>query len=493
MMQEQSEKPSRKKKIVDGIMDRALKAINDADEAAAAKRVQVMRKKNPDFDEGELVNLLIKQKCLQTGAVGAITSSSSMIPGLGTVVSLTFGVAADIGLTFKMQAELVLEIAAVYERTLSDVEKRTAVLTVTGISSGATQLAEKAGKQIAIKASERLAQQSVAKAIPVIGVATSSGTNVVTTFVIGRRAKAYFSLGPDEVGEWDESVRALTGVDERKMIRWVSETTESSWQMVKGGFEDVTEAVITVGKATGELIAVGADKTKNAVVWVVEGIGDGVKAVAVGTGTAVSNAGQAVVNSTKEMGLAIVETSSNLKDKTVDLLTWDDSEDDPEVELVAEPLAEEDEETSFVDKALNLFKRDGDEENGRFDNEPSESIAVDDDIVVEEGDKPSLVDRALNVFKRDTEGKDPAQSSDETEGVEKIDGDEVANGEDASSSLMEKAFNVFRRDLDEENNENARSLDTEEVLNPMADEVDDRPSFTNKALNLLRRDKNEDD
>ena len=435
MMQEQSNKPSRKKKIVNKMMDRAVNAINDADEAVAAKRVKKLRKKQPDLDEAELVNLLIKQKCLQTGAIGAITSSSSMIPGLGTAVSLTFGVAAEIGLTFKMQAELVLEIAAVYERELSDVEKRTAILTVTGISSGATQVAERAGKQVAIKASERLAQQSIAKAIPVIGVATSSGTNVVTTYVIGRRANAYFSLGPDEIGEWDESIRALTGVDEREMIRWLSETTENSWRKVKGGFEDVTEVVITVGQSTGDLVAEGADKTKNGVVWAVGGIGSGVKAAVVSTGTVVSSASQ-----------AIVETSGNLKDRTVDLFTRDESGAEPTTET--ESVVDEDEESTFAEKAFNLFKRDTDEEdeqdvNGRSDDETVESK---EETLPDEDDSPSLIEKAFNVFKRDVdEQEDPIEIPTD----EQVD-EQMPDEDEENSSFTERALNLFRRNPQED-------------------------------------------
>ena len=84
-----------------------MKAINDADEKAAAQRVAELRQKNPNATPEELADILIKNKCLQAGAVGGVTSGTSLIPGLGTMASLTFGVAADIGLTFKMQAELV--------------------------------------------------------------------------------------------------------------------------------------------------------------------------------------------------------------------------------------------------------------------------------------------------------------------------------------------------------------------------------------------------
>ena len=41
-----------------------------------------------------------------------LSDKGCFIPGGGTVVTFTFGVTADLGLTFRMQAELVLEMAA---------------------------------------------------------------------------------------------------------------------------------------------------------------------------------------------------------------------------------------------------------------------------------------------------------------------------------------------------------------------------------------------
>ncbi len=134
-------------------------AINDVDEEAAARRVQRLAKARPGASTEELVEVLVKQKCMQTGAVGLITSGAAAVPGLGTLVALTFGVAADIAWTFKLQAELVLEIAALYKHRLGPADKRNTVLLVTGISAGANQVLRKAGQRIAEEVSERLAER----------------------------------------------------------------------------------------------------------------------------------------------------------------------------------------------------------------------------------------------------------------------------------------------------------------------------------------------
>ncbi|MBK9051927.1 MAG: hypothetical protein IPL78_13760 [Chloroflexi bacterium] len=260
-----------------------MKAINDADEKAAAQRVAELRQKNPTATPEELADMLIKNKCRQAGAVGGITSGTSLIPGLGTVASLTFGVAADIGLTFKMQAELVIEIAAAFNHTFTEHEKRNVVLIVTGMSAGANQLLTRAGREIAEKASERLAAKSVAKAIPVLGVVAGAGANMLSTYIIGQRAVAYFSRGPEAMGEWADDVRAVVGLDERKMMTWLQESAESSWELVKERAQDAGGLMINAGKSAGELVVTGAAATKVVVGKAGQTVSRGARAGALGT------------------------------------------------------------------------------------------------------------------------------------------------------------------------------------------------------------------
>lgn len=303
--EEKTSKSKPKPGVMDDILEFVEQAIDDVDEEAAAERVAALREDHPEASAGELVELLVKRKCMQTGAIGAITSGASMIPGLGTVVSLTFGVAADIGMTFKLQAELVLEIAAVYEHKLNPIEKRRVVMLITGLSAGANQALRKAGQRVAEKATERLAQKSVTKAIPVIGVAASAGTNILFTYVIGQRANAYFSLGPESVGDWGESIRAVTGVDERIMAGWLTETTERSWRLVSDSAQSAAGTVIVAGKAAGEVVVVGAGKAGEAIAGASRGVAHGA-GVAAGTvvgvgkkaGEGVAAAGRSVVEGT---------------------------------------------------------------------------------------------------------------------------------------------------------------------------------------------------
>ena len=289
--------------IADEILGYVSKAIDQADEVAAIERVEKMRKAEPDLSADDLAEQLIKSKCWQTGAVGAITSGAATIPGLGTLTALTFGVAADIGLTFKMNAELVLEIANAYQRSLAEAEKRNAILLVTGISAGVNQLLPKAGQKIAENVTQQLAQKSISKTIPVIGVATSASTNALTTYIIGQRAQAYFSLGPEAVGDWGENLRAISGLDERKLIAWLGETTERSWEMVSNTTENVTTAIVEAGKSAGEVVIIGGGKVTGK-------IGQAGKTVVDKTGRSAAKLGNEIVQTGSNVGGAVKNTGT---------------------------------------------------------------------------------------------------------------------------------------------------------------------------------------
>lgn len=251
-------KQSRTDSIWQKILGQFNRAVSDADVVAAAQRVQAKQAAHLDADIDGLVERLIRDKCAQTATIGAVTSGAAIIPGIGTAASLTLGVAADIGATFKLQAELVLEIAAARGRMLSEQEKRSVVMVITGMSSGANQLIGQAGKRATLKITERYAQKWVTHALPFVGIAASAATNVLSTYLVGKRADAYFNLGPEAMGDWGETWRAITGVDERAVGTWFASNARTSWQAIKGSAGQAGATVLGAGKATGSVIASGA-------------------------------------------------------------------------------------------------------------------------------------------------------------------------------------------------------------------------------------------
>ena len=237
-----------------------VSTIDAANPAVAAQHVATLREQYPQATPAELVEKLIRQKCWQAAAVGAATSGTGVIPGLGTVVSLTFGLAADIGMTLRLQTELVLEIIQVYQHELTLNEKRQLVLLITGLTLGANRLLGKVGLEIVERVTVRFEERLIVKAIPVLGVVASAGIDMVSTYLIGRRAQAYFQRGPQALDDWGDGVRAITGIDERKLSAWLAQTTEQTWQLTSRRGQAVAGSLIGAGKATGELVVRGAGK-----------------------------------------------------------------------------------------------------------------------------------------------------------------------------------------------------------------------------------------
>ena len=234
---------------VNALFRRLLSTINDVDMQAAAQRVEVLRRQNPAADTTDIVQSLIKQKTQKTATIGAVTSSTGLIPGVGTATALILGTAADIGATFKLQAELVLEIAHAHGYPLSEQEKQQVVLLVTGLSAGASSLAQKAGQRAGAKFTEIFAEKSALKALPLLGIIASAGTNALSTYIIGQRADAYFRLGEDGMQSWQDSLRAISGVDERKITRWLGEYGDAT----RTALVSHAETAVDTGKKAGKL------------------------------------------------------------------------------------------------------------------------------------------------------------------------------------------------------------------------------------------------
>lgn len=276
------------------------KAIDDVDMAAAAARVDAEREAHADDTTDILIERLIREKCMKTGTIGAVTSGAALVPGIGTVASLTFGVAADIGATFKLQAELVLEIAAAHRRMLTNEEKRAAVLLITGMSGGANQVLAKAGEQATIKLTERYAQKWLTHALPLVGVAASAATNVLTTYLVGKRADAYFRLGSDAIGDWGEIWRAITGVDERAVGTWFTEQANASWHTVRASVSGAGGAIVRAGEAATHVVSSAGGAALSKASDLADSIGTGVTSTVDRVADAATSAGSAVTGSVRE-------------------------------------------------------------------------------------------------------------------------------------------------------------------------------------------------
>jgi hypothetical protein len=199
-------------------------SIEDSHIAAAQERVQALRVRNPGATPDELADKAIRQKCIDTGAIGVASSMPGLIPGVGSMLVASAGLVVDIRKTMEMQKDLVLELAAIYDRPITPSDRRNLLLLVGGVDSGNKFLVKASGEVVAkasLKVSSEFTSKALAKAVPVAGILTSAGVNVVSTYLVGRRAQAYLRADPALADTWDDALRTLSGVDERELTRWL--------------------------------------------------------------------------------------------------------------------------------------------------------------------------------------------------------------------------------------------------------------------------------
>jgi hypothetical protein len=252
---------------VDNVMRTMVGAIDDQHIAAAKERVQGLRARHPHATADELAEKAIRQKCIDTGAIGVASSVPGLIPGVGSMLVASAGLVVDIRKTMEMQKDLVLELAAIYDRPITPADRRNLLLLVGGVDSG-NKLVVKASGELAAKASIKFTSgftsKALAKAIPVAGILTSAAVNVVSTYLVGRRAQAYLRADPAIAETWDDALRTLSGVDERELTRWLVQSLDQAQGDVVQSAQKLGGALGTAGGAAaasaGSFLAAGRDR-----------------------------------------------------------------------------------------------------------------------------------------------------------------------------------------------------------------------------------------
>lgn len=214
-------KPDKAAGVGEHLVQRLVEWISKVDVKAVRKRVAKLRKELPAAGPEELSQELIRRKCRHTARIGAATAATGSIPVLGTLFSLTLGLAIDLGAVITAQAELVLEIAEVYGVSLNQAQRRETVFIVLGIGAGLEHLGHLASQRLLRRLSERYAQRWVAHAVPVLGIASAAGLNAISTYVIGQRARVFFRDGAEALGDWKSSLRAFSGIDASQLRSWL--------------------------------------------------------------------------------------------------------------------------------------------------------------------------------------------------------------------------------------------------------------------------------
>ncbi|HAN09378.1 MAG TPA: hypothetical protein DCP90_02060 [Clostridiales bacterium] len=174
--------------------------------------VEHLKRLNSGIEREELAKKIISRGALKAGGIGAVLN-------VGGIITMPITMPADLYLTFRIQARMVLAIAYLYGWDIHDKEITTDVLLVMGGSGAVETLAKagiKVGQEFAKKAMNKYINREVMKKInqvisrklitkngeksltsffklgPIIGAPIGGGINLIGTKVIGESALKYY-------------------------------------------------------------------------------------------------------------------------------------------------------------------------------------------------------------------------------------------------------------------------------------------------------------
>lgn len=172
--------------------------------------------KTPDEIKKLVAKKIVSNYSYFTSFVGGATALTSIIPGLGQVVSMVGGATADVALTMKYQIEMTMAIAVVYGHDI-EIEEEKRLCFIIAALGAINEAAKAGGKAAGTKAFVKMVQQylkgsslaavrelfkkigiaftrkAFTKAIPFgVGVIIGAGANKGLTLYVGSKAIDFF-------------------------------------------------------------------------------------------------------------------------------------------------------------------------------------------------------------------------------------------------------------------------------------------------------------
>ena len=206
-----------------GTTERAITAVVERRGPAVVRAAERLQAAHPGWSPSEISRHAIAQSSRRVAGTGAVSALPAVIPGFGTVAEVGAAV-GDASLLTVAQTELVLLVAHLHGRPITDVEARKLdVLMAMGVEAGVVdlrkngvvrvmgrihrdgELADEAGARLARPISRRLAAVVVAKIarrrayvllgreVPIVGIGIAAGYNLWSTRRVGHAARRYFN------------------------------------------------------------------------------------------------------------------------------------------------------------------------------------------------------------------------------------------------------------------------------------------------------------
>ncbi len=218
--------------------DALWRQVESADRLAARARVAALRKRHPRAAPATLHRRLVQAKCVQAGAVGAISGLAAFLPGPFRALGTALGPLADATLVTTLQGELVLETFALYDVDMPQSAERFAVFAIAASNVGSVAVSHRLTTSLARFASQSLGGRVIATAAPLVGLATTVAANIGFTYAIGQRALAVARLRDADLAEWPGLLRSVTELDERKLVSWAQQSARAAVAQVGASTRD---------------------------------------------------------------------------------------------------------------------------------------------------------------------------------------------------------------------------------------------------------------
>ena len=219
-------------------------AARRTDRALARKRVAKLRESFPSASRERLHRLLVRNKCLQAGAIGALTAITGAIPGIGRVASFALGPLADTALVSALQAELVIEIFALYDADIPEHGEKIAILAIAATNLGADEIAREASRWLTQRAGRWIGARWLKHAWPIANIATAAATNIAVTYAVGNRTQALCQIRDATVNDWPALFRRVALIDQDTMMKWAGTAARTA-------IEQATESARTWSERIG--------------------------------------------------------------------------------------------------------------------------------------------------------------------------------------------------------------------------------------------------
>ena len=224
-------------------------AVSHADREAALRRVERLRAAHPKAGRDALHKMLVRSKCLQAGAVGALSALTGAIPGMGRLAAFALGPLADTAVVSVLQAELVLETFALYDFELPPGAEKMAVLGIAATNIGADEIARRTGQVIAETLGKGIAARLLIKAWPLARIGTAAATNIAVTYAIGSRAQKLCKMREASLKQWPELMRSAVMISPTQLTDWATKSArtavDQAFDMMRGWRERMTQLAPT--------------------------------------------------------------------------------------------------------------------------------------------------------------------------------------------------------------------------------------------------------